>query len=285
MAAGDHSRGVPGRGGHPASDYDPPEDEAHMTFWEHLGELRTRLFYSLIPFIPAFIAAWIFREEAFAVLVIPLNKAWQSLGMGTPKLHFSTPVEPIVMYLKQSAIVALLVSSPWVFWQIWSFVSPGLYSREKRLVIPFVVASTVCFTIGGLFGWFYIFPPTFETLMDFAGELPGGSVTIEPTLMMGEYMSFIGQMLLVFGITFEVPVVITFLSLIGLVTYKQLLKFGRWWLVVSSVLAAILTPTQDALSMLLLLVPLVGLYYISVVIAFFIDMKRKTPLVSDPESA
>ena len=98
-------------------------------------------------------------------------------------------------------------------------------------MIPFVVASTVCFTLGGLFGWFYIFPPTFETLMDFAGQLPGGVVKIEPTLMMGEYVTFIAQMLLVFGITFEVPVVITFLSLIGIVTYKQLVKFGAggWW--------------------------------------------------------
>jgi sec-independent protein translocase protein TatC len=252
-----------------------PEADVQMTFMEHLEELRSRLVYSLIPFIPAFILAWVFREEVFSFLVIPLNTAWKTLGMGIPKLHFSSPVDPVVVYLKQSAIVALLASSPWVFWQIWSFVSPGLYSNEKKLVLPFVLASTFCFTIGGLFGWFYIFPPTFEALMDFAGQLPGGVVTIEPTLMMGEYVSFISQMLLVFGITFEVPVVITFLSLIGMVNHKQLLGFGRWWLVVSSVLAAVLTPTQDALSMLLLLVPLVGLYYASVVITYFIDLRRK----------
>jgi sec-independent protein translocase protein TatC len=181
----------------------------------------------------------------------------------------------MVVYLKQSAIVALLVASPWVFYQVWSFVAPGLYAREKRIILPFVFASTVCFTIGGLFGWFYIFPPTFETLMDFSGKLPGGVVEIQPTLMMGEYVSFVGQMLMVFGITFEVPVVITFLSLAGIVNHKQLLGFGRWWLVVSSVIAAVLTPTQDALSMLLLLVPLVGLYYASVVVAYFIDLRRK----------
>ncbi len=246
-----------------------------MTFFEHLDELRTRLTRSLIPFIPAFVAAWIFREEIFSVLVIPLNQAWQSMGLGTPKLHFASPVDPMVVYLKQSAIVAFLASSPWVFYQAWSFVAPGLYATEKRLVLPFVFASTLCFTIGGLFGWFVIFPPTFETLMDFSGKLPGGVVEIEPTLMMGEYISFVAQMLMVFGVTFEVPVVITFLSLAGLVNYKQLIGFGRWWLVVSSVIAAILTPTQDALSMLLLLIPLVGLYYVSVVIAYFIDLRRK----------
>ncbi|MFT3927124.1 MAG: twin-arginine translocase subunit TatC [Myxococcales bacterium] len=252
-----------------------PEQDVQMTFFEHLDELRTRLIRSLLPFIPAFIGAWIFREEVFSILVIPLNKAWQAMGLGIPKLHFSSPVDPMVVYLKQSAIVALLASSPWVFWQLWSFIAPGLYAREKRLLLPFVFASTVCFTIGGLFGWFYIFPPTFETLMDFSGKLPGGVVEIQPTLMMGEYVSFVAQMLMVFGITFEVPVVITFLSLAGVVTHKQLLGFGRWWLVVSSVIAAVLTPTQDALSMLLLLIPLVGLYYASVIVAYFIDLRRK----------
>ncbi len=251
-----------------------PESDAHMTFIEHLEELRSRLISSLVPVIPMFVVAWIFREDIFSFLVIPLNKAWMTMGMGKPKLHFSSPVDPIVVYMKQSAVVAFLGSSPWVFYQGWSFIAPGLYQKEKRLVIPFVAASTVCFTIGGLFGWFYIFPPTFVTLLEFAGDLPGGMVTIEATLMMGEYVSFISQMLFVFGITFEVPVVIVFLSLAGIVTAKQLMGFGRWWLVVSSVLAAILTPTQDALSMLLLLVPLVGLYYVAVGFAYFIDLKR-----------
>ena len=153
-----------------------------MTFFEHLDELRSRLVWSLIPFIPAFIGAWIFREEVFSLLVIPLNTAWKSMGMGVPKLHFSSPVDPMVVYLKQSAIVALMAASPWVFYQLWSFIAPGLYAREKKLVLPFVFASTICFTIGGLFGWFYIFPPTFETLMDFSGTLPGGVVEIQPTL-------------------------------------------------------------------------------------------------------
>lgn len=249
-------------------------EEAHMGFFEHLDELRARLISSIIPIIPLFAVAWFFREDVFSLLVMPLEQAWRTMGMGKPTLHFASPVDPIVVYLKQSAVMGLLGASPWVFYQIWSFVAPGLYNTEKRLVLPFVFASTMCFTVGAFFGWFYIFPPTFETLMEFSGELPGGSVTIQPTLMMGEYMSFITQMLFVFGIVFEVPVVVVFLSLADLVTAKQLMGFGRWWLVVSSVLAAVLTPTQDALSMLILLVPLVGLYYLSVGIAFLIDARR-----------
>ncbi|MET0340417.1 MAG: twin-arginine translocase subunit TatC [Polyangiales bacterium] len=250
------------------------EDDLQMTFFEHLDELRTRLVRSLVPFIPAFILAWIYREELFSLLVVPLNEAWMSMGLGKPKLHFASPVDPMVVYLKQSAMVAFLAASPWVFYQAWGFISPGLYSQEKRFVIPFVLASTLCFTIGGLFGWYYIFPPTFETLMDFAGELPGGVVEIEPTLMMGEYISFIAQMLFVFGITFEVPVIIVFLSLANIVSAKQLMRFGRWWVVVASLLAAILTPTQDALSMLLLMGPLIGLYYVAAGLAFVIDGRR-----------
>jgi sec-independent protein translocase protein TatC len=251
-----------------------PEEELHMSFFEHLEELRARLIRSLIPFLPAFVAAWIYREDVFSLLVVPLNKAWKSMGMGIPKLHFASPVDPMVVYLKQSAIVAFLIASPWVFYQLWAFISPGLYAKEKRYIIPFVLASTVCFTIGGLFGWFYIFPPTFATLMDFSGKLPGDVVEIEATLMMGEYISFVSQMLFVFGITFEVPVIIVFLSLAGMVTFKQLMKFGRWWVVVASVLAAVLTPTQDALSMLLLMGPLVGLYYLAAGAAYFIDKSR-----------
>lgn len=262
-----------------------PEEELQMSFFDHLDELRQRLIKSLYPFIPAFIAAWIYREEVFSFLVIPLNKAYISMGMGTPKLHFASPVDPMVVYLKQSGIVGLLLASPWVFWQIWSFIAPGLYASEKRMVLPFVFASTMCFSIGGLFGWFYIFPPTFSTLMDFSGQLPGGVVEIEPTLMMGEYVSFVAQMLFVFGLTFEVPVIIVFLSLTGIVTSKQLIKFGRWWLVVASVLSAILTPTQDALSMLLLLVPLVGLYYIAVGFAYFIDLRREKRQAAEAEAA
>ncbi len=252
-----------------------PEDELHMTFFEHLEELRTRLMRSLVPFVPAFILAWIYREEAFSLMVVPLHKAWQSMGLGIPKLHFASPVDPMVVYLKQSAILAFLLSSPWVFYQAWAFISPGLYAREKRYIMPFVFASTVCFTIGGLFGWFYVFPPTFATLMDFSGKLPGGVVEIEPTLMMGEYVSFVAQMLFVFGVTFEVPVIIVFLSLAGIVTHAQLVRFGRWWAVVAAVLAAVLTPTQDALSMLLLMGPLIVLYYVAVGVAYFIDARRK----------
>jgi sec-independent protein translocase protein TatC len=266
------------------ADEQPHEEELHMTFFEHLEELRARLIRSLIPFVPAFVVAWIYREPLFTLLVVPLHDAWHALGKGIPRLQPAGPADTVVVYMKQSAVVAVLAVSPWIFYQAWSFIAPGLYAREKRMVLPFVFASTLCFTFGGLFGWYYIFPPTFQALLEFTGPVPGGMVIIEDTWMLDEYVSFVSQMLFVFGVTFEVPVVIVFLSLAGIVHSRQLIKFGRWWLVVSSVLAAILTPTQDALSMLLLLGPLVGLYYVAVGFAYLIDLRRDQKAAAEAAS-
>jgi len=250
------------------------DEEGQMPFMEHLEELRTRLIRCFYPFLPAFFLAWAFRAELMAVLSQPLATAWQELGMTQPELHFANPVDPIVVYLKISAVIALLASSPWVFYQLWCFIGPGLYKSEKRLALPFVFESTLFFTIGSLFGWFFVFPPAFKTLLEFAGELPGQQLTITPTLMITEYTSFISRMLLTFGLVFEVPVVITFLAMAEIVDWRQLLSFGRWWLVVSAVLSALLTP-QDVLSMVLMMVPLVVLYYLSVAFAFFLGRKKQ----------
>lgn len=248
-------------------------EEAEMGFMEHLEELRTRLIRCFYPFLPAFFLAWAFRAELMSVLSKPLATAWEAMGMEQPTLHFANPVDPIVVYLKISAVVALLLSSPWVFYQVWCFIGPGLYKSEKRLALPFVFASTMFFTVGAFFGWFVVFPPAFQTLLEFSGELPGQTLTITPTLMITEYTSFIARMLLTFGLVFEVPVVITFLAMAEIVDWRQLLGFGRWWLVVSAALSALMTP-QDVLSMVLMMVPLVVLYYLSVVFAFVLGRKR-----------
>lgn len=257
-----------------AHGHEPEEvEQGHMSFMDHLEELRTRLIRCFYPFLPTFFIAWAFRAELMAVLSRPLAQAWEGMGMEQPTLHFANPVDPIVVYLKISAVMALLASSPWVFYQIWAFIGPGLYKSEKRLALPFVFASTMFFTVGAFFGWFVVFPPAFQTLLEFSGELPGDVLTITPTLMITEYTSFIARMLLTFGLVFEVPVVITFLAMAEIVDWRQLLSFGRWWLVVSAVLSALLTP-QDVLSMVLMMIPLVVLYYMSVGFAFLLGRKK-----------
>lgn len=251
-----------------------PEDDVEMSFFDHLGELRVRLIRALWGLIPGMALAWGYKETLLEWLVWPMTQAWKKLDLGEPTLHFANPVDPFVAYLKIAVIVGLMVASPWVFWQIWSFISPGLYRKEKRLAIPFVLASTLFFAGGAIFGYFIVFPLGFETFLGFAGKLPSETLKITPTIMINEYLTFSTRMLLAFGLVFETPVVITFLAAAGIVDWKQLLKFGRWWVLIAAVLAALLTP-PDVGSQLLMLGPLIALYYISVGIAFFFGTKRK----------
>src|SRR5690606_29075462 len=167
-----------------------PEDDVEMSFFDHLGELRKRLIRVLIGMLPGVAVGWYFKEWLLDLLVKPLVTAWRQLGLGEPSLHFANPVDPFLAYLQLALVSGLLMSAPWVFYQLWAFIAPGLYRREKRLAIPFVVASTVCFVGGALFGYFIVFPMGFETLLSFAGVLPSDTLTIQPTLMINEYLSF-----------------------------------------------------------------------------------------------
>ena len=266
-----------GPAGAPENDEDPtgarPEDEVEMGFFEHLGELRTRLIRSVLGAIPTTALAWMFRQELLEALLEPWRQAWQKLGLDSPRIHYAAPADMFLVYLKNSAIAGLVLASPWVFYQLWGFVSPGLYRREKRMAVPFVLASTLCFVGGVSFGYYIVFPEAFRTLLEFAEQLPSGQVSIEPTVMITEYMSFVTRLLLGFGLVFEVPVVITTLSALNIVSARGLLSFGRWWLLVAGVISAFLTP-PDVGSQLLMLFPLMLLYFISIGIAFAIERAR-----------
>ncbi len=244
-----------------------------MTVWEHLTELRTRLIRALLGTIPGIAAAWILRERLLDFMVAPLAKAWVRLGLGEPTLHFSNPVDPFVAYLRIAIVVGLIFTSPWIAYQVWAFISPGLYSREKAYAIPFALASAVFFAGGAFFGYAVVFPVGFESLLGMSGMLPSRLVKVAPTIMIDEYLSFATQMLLGFGVVFEVPVVVAFLALAGIVNWKQLLKFGRWWVLLASILAGVLTPSPDVGSQMMMLTPLVVLYFAAVGIAYLIGPK------------
>ncbi|QQR90729.1 MAG: twin-arginine translocase subunit TatC [Myxococcales bacterium] len=252
-----------------------PENEVEMGFFEHLGELRTRMIRALWGFLPCFSLAWIFRERLLDLLVQPLVVHWADRGLGEPQLHFANPVDPFVNYVKIALVFGLLLASPWVFWQLWGFISPGMYRHEKKIAIPFAFASTLFFAGGALFGYLVVFPGVFDTLLAFAGPLPSGTVKLTPTIMIGEYLNFATRLLIAFGVVFEVPVVVTTISLAGLVTAKQLLQFGRWWIAIAAIVSAALTP-PDVGSQLIMLGPMIVLYFLSVGIAFLIEKKRKS---------
>jgi sec-independent protein translocase protein TatC len=175
-----------------------------------------------------------------------------------------------MMYMKNSLIAGVLLASPWIFWQLWMFIAPGLYKKEKALAVPFIIASTVCFAGGAVFGYMLVFPEAFTVLLGFSDE------TLVATMFVKDYMPFFRRMLLAFGIVFEVPVIVTFLAGAGIVTWQQLLKFSRWWIVCAAFISMMLTP-QDVYTMVMMLIPLVLLYYVGVGCAYLISVFQKKP--------
>lgn len=244
-------------------------DDKPMSFWEHLDELRKRLVRSVLVFLAACIVGWEVRETLLHFLTIPFVQAWKDQGLpGTPSLHFGAPAAAFVAYFKLSMIGGAALASPFIFYQLWAFVAPGLYAREKRFVIPFVLCSTILFVGGGFFGWRAAFPVSFGYFLSMAGAVGGGEgVTVTPTVMMGDYLDFVAHLLLGFGIIFEIPLVVLFLSVAGVINYLQLILFGRWFVLAAFVLAALLTP-PDITSQLVMAVPMCLLYGLSIGLAY-----------------
>ncbi|MCZ6806562.1 MAG: twin-arginine translocase subunit TatC [Deltaproteobacteria bacterium] len=246
-----------------------PEDDQEMTFFEHLGDLRARLLRSILALVPAVAIAWFFKKEIKDFLIAPLKPAWERLDLpGEAVLRFAGPADAFMMYMKNSIIVGVLLASPWIFWQLWMFISPGLYKKEKTLAVPFIVASTVCFVGGAVFGYKLVFPEAFTVLLGFSDE------TLVATLFVKDYMPFFRRMLLAFGVVFEVPVIVAFLAGAGIVTWRQLLQFSRWWIIVAAFISMLLTP-QDVYTMVMMLVPLVLLYFVGVGVAYVISLFQK----------
>lgn len=249
-------------------------DEKTMTFWEHMNELRSRLIKMVLAFIVGAVVAWFYREEVLTWLITPFVEAWNSDALGgQASLHFSAPAALFFANLKLSAIAGLVVALPFILYQIWAFVAPGMYSNERRFAIPFVVSSTLLFVSGALFGWKVAFPIAFRYLLHFAGPIGGTGFEVKPTVMIGDYLDFVSRMLLAFGATFQIPVLIFFLSAAGIVNYRQLIKFSRYFIVIAFVVAAVITP-PDVASQFLLAIPLLVLYAISVGISYLMTRKR-----------
>ncbi len=239
-------------------------EDKPMTFWEHLDELRKRLVYALIAFFVGCLIAWEFHEKLLDVLARPFTMTWKARGLpGEPMLNFDAPAAAFVSYFRISMIGGAALAAPFIFYQLWSFVAPGLYSREKRYVIPFVGLSTILFIGGGYFGWRVAFPISFDYLLGLAGSVGSQGLRVTPTVMMDKYVDFCTQMLLGFGLTFELPMLLLFLSIAGVINYLHLIKFGRYFILIAFIVAAIFTP-PDVPDQLAMAIPLCLLYAISI---------------------
>jgi sec-independent protein translocase protein TatC len=252
-------------------------EELQMTFWEHLEELRSRMLKALLAFALGAVMAWYFREQVLIWLTTPFVNAWsQSITDQKPALHFPAPAALFIAYLRLSLMSGFIFALPVIFYQLWAFVAPGLYARERRFAMPFVISSTLLFVGGGYFGWRFAFPVAFKYLLDFSGALKNDAIAlqIEPTVMIGDYLDFISRMLLAFGAVFELPVLVFFLSIAGIINHTHLIKFSRYFVVLAFFIAAIITP-PDIMSQFLLAIPLCLLYVFSIGIAWLMSKKKK----------
>lgn len=223
---------------------------------KHLEELRKRLVACAIGVGVCFIAAYIFAERLFEILVFPL-KAQMVEG---DRLIFTNLPEMFLTYLKTAFIAALLLASPYIFYHIWMFVAPGLYQKEKKYLLPFVVFSTILFVGGALFGYFVVFPFGFKFFLGFATDY------IQALPSVKQYFSFAVKLLFAFGLVFELPVVIFFLTKIGIVTPDLLKKKRKYAILLTFVAAAILTP-PDVITQCMMAGPLIVLYELGILIS------------------
>lgn len=237
-----------------------------MTLIDHLRELRKRLFASAVGLLLIFFVVYHFAEDIFDFLIRPLCLQFET---GKCPMVYTSVTEPFLVYLKVGITGALFVGAPWIFFQIWLFVSPGLKPSERRWVIPFVLVSSVMFLVGGAMGYFGILPFAFEFFLSQARE------SIQPMLSMSDYLTFTAGLLLAFGVLFEIPVLVVLLNLIGVLPAATLWKTWRYGVCGIYILAAILTPA-DPYTMLLLGTPLVVFYIASLILCSILEKVRKS---------
>jgi sec-independent protein translocase protein TatC len=244
---------------------DPDMDtDDKIPFTAHLEELRKRLIISFIAVGIGFALCYGFKEWLFQILTQPLISVMQD---GETLIYTGLP-EAFFTFLKVSFLGGLMIASPVIIYQFWMFVAPGLYDREKRLLLPIVFLSTLFFVGGALFGYFIVFPYGFQFFLGFATE------TIRPMPSMKEYLSFSAKLLLAFGLVFELPLVITFLARLGMVTVPFLKKNRKYALLLFFVGAAILTP-PDVVTQIMMALPLMLLYEISIIGARIFGRKKE----------
>jgi sec-independent protein translocase protein TatC len=237
-------------------------EEDKLPFTAHLEELRSRLIKSFIAVGAGFALCYGFKEQLFEILLHPLLKVMPDGG----KLIFTGLPEAFFTYLKTSFLAGILLASPVLLYQFWMFVAPGLYKKERRVLGPIIAVTSLFFIGGALFGYFVVFPSGFKFLLGF------GTDYIRTLPAMREYLDFSTKLLFIFGIVFELPVLLAFLAKIGVVSIEYLKRNRKYAVILSFVAGAFLTP--DVISMILMAIPLMVLYEIGILGARFLTRKK-----------
>ncbi len=239
--------------------------EQDLSLVEHLAELRQRLIISAAGIAAGAVLAYAFIDPIFTLFSQPLMDV---LPPDTTLIFTSYP-EAFFTYLKLALTVGLFLASPLVLYELWAFIAPGLYPHEKRLALPFVFASTTCFVGGGIFGYFVVFPAAFNFLAHFTGD----AFVLLPSV--SEYFTLTIRLLLGFGLAFELPVLMVFLALLGIIDAAMLRNNRKYAILIIFIIAAIFTPTPDVLNQVLLAGPLLLLYEVSIFFVWFVRKGRQ----------
>ncbi len=239
-------------------------EEDKLPFTEHLSELRDRLIRCFIAVGVGFLVSYFFKEKLFDILNAPLVKV---MGVET-KMIFTGLPEAFFTYMKLAFISGIVLATPVLFYEFWMFISPGLYRTEKKFLIPAILLSMIFFIIGSSFGYFIVFPYGFKFLLGFA------SANIMAMPSMKEYLAFSSKMLVAFGFVFELPLVLTLMARMGLVTVEFLKKNRKYAILIIFIVAALVTPGPDVISQLMMALPLMVLYEMSILGARVFGKKK-----------
>ncbi len=234
---------------------------ARMTFLEHLDELRKRILYSILGMAAGFVVCWIFREQIFGFIQYPILQVLK-------KLVVTRPTEAFTIYMKVAFVGGIFVAAPVILIQVWMFIAPGLYRREKRFVLPFLLSSTGLFLLGGAFAYYIVLPPALKFLIvEFGAQFT-------PMITAEDYFDLAFIIIVGMGAVFQLPVLVAFLSMFGLISPRFLWKNFRYAFLLITIIAAVVSPTTDPFNLLLWTGPMVVLYLISIVVSWIFKRKR-----------
>ena len=248
-------------------DTDPRDDNelaatGKMSFLDHLDELRRRIIVAVAAVGISFVVCWIFHERIFEFLSVPITQ-----HLGDRKLTYLSPTEPFMIYMKASFYAGIFLVSPVVLWQVWLFIAPGLYSREKRYAIPFLLSSSILFLLGGIFAYTVGLPMTLNFLTNFGHAF-------QEIVTATFYFDFALVVILGCAIIFEIPIVIFFLSVMGITNAHFLLRNLRYAVLIIFIVAAIITPTPDVPTLMVFAAPMLLLYLVGILVAWIFGRKR-----------
>ncbi len=251
----------------PAKEQDnesPEEESGKMSFLEHLDELRRRLVRIITYVGIGFLASFYFAKHIYHFISIPMLKA---LPPGT-KLAYTNPTDPFTLYMKVALLAGIFLTLPFTLYEVWKFIAPGLYRKEKKYVLPFMFSSIFLFLTGAAFCYYIVLPPAYGFLNQIGSDFM-------PVIKIDEYLDLTNMMVLGFGLIFEMPVIVAFLSIFGLISAQFLWSKFRYSIVGIVALAAIISPTGDAFNLMVWAAPMILLYIISIGVAALFGWRRK----------